>query len=90
MRDASDQPAREGFTCDSCGRFIVTAVEGLYRRPSTGSPTRFCDHSCRQAAYRRRRAGVAENTPRQNNGGRNRGLTDTNTEAPPTQHTTQN
>jgi len=85
MRDASDRPPREGFTCHSCGRFIVTAVEGLWRTPDVGSPRRFCDPSCRQAAYRRRRAGAAEDAPRQKAGGRNRHLTPTdNQEVTPT------
>ncbi len=74
MRDASERHAREGFSCESCGRFIVTAVEGLFRNPRVGSRTRFCSPSCRQAAYRRRRAGVAENAPCQRKGGRGRYL----------------
>ncbi len=77
MRNASDRPHREGFVCESCGRFIVTALEGLWRNPKTGSPRRFCDAACRQAALRRRRAGVAEDTPRQVTGGRNRRLSTT-------------
>jgi hypothetical protein len=68
-------PHHDGFTCPVCGRFIVTAVVGLYRDISVGSPRRFCDAACRQAAYRRRRAGVAEDTPRQTRGGRDRALT---------------
>ena len=74
MRDASNQPRRDGFTCAGCDRFTVTAVEGIFRYPSVGSPRRFCDPACRQAAYRRRRAGVAENTPLQRTGGRTRRL----------------
>ena len=30
MRDASPPPERSGFVCEACGRFIVTAVEGLF------------------------------------------------------------
>lgn len=74
MRDASDRPARDGFTCHHCGRFIVTAVDGLWRTRRAGSARRFCDPACRQAAYRRRRAGVTEDTARQTTGGRNRNL----------------
>lgn len=74
LRDASPVAAREGFHCPSCDRDIVTAVEGLFRQPKSGSPQRFCSQSCRQAAYRRRRAGVAESTPAQRRGGRGRRL----------------
>lgn len=74
LRDASSELAREGYTCATCGRHIVTAIVGLFSNPNVGSPTRFCDASCRQAAYRRRRAGVAENAPRQLTGGRARKL----------------
>ena len=84
MRDASDGPARQGFTCASCGRFIVTAVDGLWRTPGAGSARRFCDPACRQAAYRRRRAGAAEDAPRQTVGGRNRHLDPTDKEVPAT------
>ena len=75
MRDASDEPKREGFECPVCGRFLTTALEGFWHNPRVGSPQRFCDPACRQAAYRRRRAGVAESTPRQVKGGRDRHLT---------------
>ncbi|MGH9157109.1 MAG: hypothetical protein ACRD1K_15010 [Acidimicrobiales bacterium] len=75
MRDASDQPRREGFTCEGCGRLTVTAVEGIFRNPTVGSPRRFCTPACRQAASRRRRAGIPESTPRQHQGGRGRRLT---------------
>jgi hypothetical protein len=78
MRDAStsttDEPSRSGFTCQACQRFIVTAVEGLFTNPHRGSPQRFCSPACRQAAYRRRNADVAEDHPRQHTGGRNRRL----------------
>ena len=84
MRDASDRPAQQGFTCASCGRFIVTAVDGLWRTPGVGSPRRFCDPACRQAAYRRRRAGTAEDEPRQTVGGRGRHLNPNDKEAPTT------
>ena len=62
-RDASPRPERTGFTCATCGRFNITRIEGLFHRVRAGSPQRFCDHACRQAAYRRRRAGAAEDTP---------------------------
>ena len=74
MRDASQRPARELFRCQCCGREVVIAIEGLYRNPQPGSPRRFCDPACRQAAYRRRRAGAAESTPAQRRGGRGRRL----------------
>jgi hypothetical protein len=73
MRDTS-RSQRYGFVCAACGRFIVTAVQGLFTRTRAGSPQRFCDHACRQAAYRRRRAGVNEDTPPQRKGGRSRRL----------------
>ncbi|MDA8282894.1 MAG: hypothetical protein M0Z42_06245 [Actinomycetota bacterium] len=73
LRYASD-PGRHGYHCGTCGRFVVTAIDGLFRNPATGSPARFCDAACRQAAYRRRRAGVEENTPLQHSGGRSRRL----------------
>lgn len=77
MRDASDRPAREISRCERCGADTVIAVEGLFRNPEPGSPRRFCSPACRQAAYRRRRAGVAETTPAQPTGGRNRNLKQT-------------
>jgi hypothetical protein len=30
LRDASAGPARTGFSCPTCGRFIVTAIEGWF------------------------------------------------------------
>jgi hypothetical protein len=74
LRDASNPPIREGFVCASCGRFNVTAVEGLFARRRAGSPQRFCNPTCRQAAYRRRCASVPEDMPRQASGGRRRRL----------------
>jgi hypothetical protein len=74
MRDTSPTPERAGFWCASCGREVVTAIEGLFYNPPVGSERRFCDHACRQAAYRRRRAGVEEGTPLQRKGGRRRRL----------------
>lgn len=74
MRDASDDPSRDGFTCDACRRFIVTAVEGLFTTPNPGSKRRFCSPRCRQAAYRRRLANAPEDTPPQRHGGRGRRL----------------
>jgi hypothetical protein len=78
MRDALP-PSRNGyprygFTCQACGALVVTTIERVYHNPATGSPRRFCSPACRQAAYRRRHAGVAENSPRQRTGGRNRRL----------------
>lgn len=75
MRDASGELRREGFECPVCRRFITTALEGFWRNPRVGSPQRFCGPACRQAAYRRRRAGVSEDTARQMIGGRDRRLT---------------
>lgn len=73
LRYASD-PERHGYRCDACGHFVVTAVDGVFRNPATGSPARFCGAACRQAAYRRRRARVDENAPLQRSGGRSRRL----------------
>jgi hypothetical protein len=70
MRDASP----EGFHCACCRRFIPTALPGLSRAPRTGSPQRFCSPGCRQAAYRRRRAGVPEDVPLAHRGGGRRRL----------------
>ncbi|MGH9181965.1 MAG: hypothetical protein ACRD0Q_03695 [Acidimicrobiales bacterium] len=74
MRDASGRPARELIHCECCGADTVIAVEGLFRNPKPGSPRRFCSPACRQAAYRRRRAGVDESTRLQRSGGRGRSL----------------
>ncbi len=74
MRDASERPARELHRCECCGTETVTAIEGLFRNPKPGSPRRFCSPACRQAAYRRRRTGVAESTKLQRSGGRGRNL----------------
>ena len=74
MRDASDPPVCQGFICESCLRFFTTGVEGLFSNPRVGSPQRFCTPACRQAAYRRRRAGVPDGTPLQRRGGRGRSL----------------
>jgi hypothetical protein len=63
MRNASDPPARHGITCASCGAFTLTAIEELFSNPRVGAPQRFCDPACRAAAWRRRQAGVHENTP---------------------------
>ena len=65
---------RVGFVCAPCGRFIPTEVDGFVLRARTGSAQRFCSPGCRQAAYRRRRAGVGEDTPLQFAGGRGRSL----------------
>lgn len=82
MRDASRSPARDGFTCEACARAVTTSIEGLYTNAKVGSPTRFCGPACRQAAYRRRQAGVAENTPLQYHGGRGRSLRDPDRRSP--------
>jgi hypothetical protein len=68
------RPARVGFVCPPCGRFVPTVVDGLVLRVGRGSPPRFCSPGCRQAAYRRRQVGVAEDTPLQPGGGRDRSL----------------
>ena len=74
MRDASGETVREVSICQCCGTTTVIAVEGLFANPQPGSERRFCSPACRQAAYRRRRAGVAEITPAQRKGGRDRHL----------------
>ena len=58
-----DGLARSGVTCQACGHVVVTSIQGLYDNPAVGSPQRFCSPACRQAAWRRRRAGVAEDAP---------------------------
>lgn len=79
-RDASAKPVlvgaseRAGFTCPPCGRFVPTEVDGIVLRARTGSPARFCSPRCRQAAYRRRQAGVGEDVALQLRGGRDRSL----------------
>lgn len=65
---------RVGYICPPCGRFVATEVDGWVFRVTRGSPPRFCSPSCRQAAYRRRQAGVAEDVPLQLSGGRGRSL----------------
>ena len=52
----------------------MTATEGLFYSRPVGSKRRFCDPACRQAAWRRRKAGVGEATALQKRGGRSRGL----------------
>jgi len=73
-RSGSPEPAPVGFICPPCGRFIRTDLDGVVWRARTGSPPRFCSPGCRQAAYRRRRAGVDEGVRLQQRGGRNRSL----------------
>jgi hypothetical protein len=70
----SSEPQRTSFVCACCGRTVVTAIEGLFYNLPVGSKQRFCDSACRQAALRRRRAGVSENAPLQRQGGRSRRL----------------
>lgn len=82
LRDASstgprsDPPVTQpvGFICPPCDRFVRTDVDGVVQRARTGSPPRFCSPGCRQAAFRRRRAGVDEGVRLQQRGGRNRSL----------------
>jgi hypothetical protein len=73
--------ARVGFVCPPCGRFVPTSVQGVVLRDGRGSPSRFCSPSCRQAAYRRRQAGVSEDVALQLGGGRDRSLTRSGAEA---------
>jgi hypothetical protein len=78
MRDAlppsrSGLP-RYGFTCQACQQVVTTEITGLFTTPNRGSTQRFCSPACRQAAHRRRRAGVTEDQPRQHTGGRTRRL----------------
>jgi hypothetical protein len=54
-------------TCPPCGGPLMLLA-------SPGSLRRFCSPACRQAAYRRRRAGAAEDAPLQRVGGRDRSL----------------
>lgn len=60
--------------CECCARVVVTTVEGVFSNRAVGSVQRFCSASCRQAAYRRRLSGVAEDLPRQQTAGRGRQL----------------
>lgn len=73
MRDACPLTS-EAFVCACCGREVLTSMAGLFYNPKVGSPRRFCDPACRQAAYRRRQAGVPEGVPLQRRGGRGRSL----------------
>jgi hypothetical protein len=52
----------EAASCASCERAIL--------RPTTGRLARFCSVACRNAAYRRRRQSLPENTERVRPGGR--------------------
>ena len=70
----SGDTSRVGFVCPPCGRFIPTEIDGVAWRTRSGSPSRFCSPGCRQAAYRRRRAGVGEGVALQPTGGRRRSL----------------
>jgi hypothetical protein len=73
-RGRAQTSKRAGFICPPCGRFVPTEVDGIVLRAGTGSPPRFCSPGCRQAAYRRRQAGVAEDVALQLRGGRDRSL----------------
>ena len=88
MRNASEEPRRTEFVCARCRRVIPTAIEGLFYNHPVGSPQRFCSSSCRQAAWRRRRAGVPEDTPLQWRGGRYRRLRQDGTAAQGEGHNT--
>jgi hypothetical protein len=74
MRNTSSEPARSEVVCARCGRRVLTAIEGLFYNQPVGSPRRFCSDACRQAAWRRRRAGVEETAALQLTGGRSRHL----------------
>ena len=77
LRDASSSATEVspvGFVCPPCGRFVRTDLDGVLLRARTGSKPRFCSPGCRQAAYRRRRAGVGEDAPLQHEGGAKRSL----------------
>ncbi len=56
----------DGVTIAACAAF-----GSAFDRRGRG---RFCSPACRQAAWRRRQAGVSESTPRQLSGGRSRRL----------------
>jgi hypothetical protein len=71
---AGAETAPTGFVCPPCGRFIRTDLDGVLFRSRTGTAPRFCSPGCRQAGYRRRRAGVGEDAPLQHAGGRARSL----------------
>jgi len=71
---AGAETAPTGFVCPPCGRFIRTDLDGILFCSRTGSAPRFCSPGCRQAAYRRRLAGVGEDAPLQYTGGRARAL----------------
>jgi hypothetical protein len=78
---------RYGFICQACHTTVVTEIPGLFTNPERGSRQRFCSPACRQAAYRRRRAGTPEDRPRQHHGGRTRHLQTTDPQhdtGPPT------
>lgn len=66
-----------GFTCQACGRLVVSDVDGLFHDPEHGSPQRFCG-----LAHCRRKAAVIENSPRQPSGGRDRKLATTRDQPP--------
>jgi hypothetical protein len=71
LRDASPSATE---VSPPCGRFVRTDLDGVLLRSRTGSKPRFCSPGCRQAAYRRRRAGVGEDAPLQHEGGAKRSL----------------
>jgi len=78
MRDAFPDPgdgiARTGITCQHCRLPTTLTVKGVFHNPERGTQQRFCSPACRQAAYRRRLAGVPETTAPQRQGGRDRAL----------------
>lgn len=82
-----DGARRWGMVCACCGREIVLAVEGVFVNQRRGSSRRFCSPGCRQAARRRRKAGVVESAPLQHLGGRGRHLAHTQEDRPGTHGT---
>jgi len=83
LRYASDGSGRESFTCGVGGQTVICAVEGVFANRRVGSLARLCTPACRGAAYRRRRAGMVENTPLHHPGRRRRSLTGTDPAAAP-------
>jgi hypothetical protein len=74
MRNASPEPPRNQSVCAPCGTPILTAIEGHFYNPPVGSPRRFCSAACRQAAWRRQRAGIEKTAALQLRAGRTRRL----------------
>ena len=68
------RPRRTEFACARCQRTVTTAIEGLFYNPRVGSPQCFCSPSCRQAAWRCRRAAAPKATALRWRGERSRRL----------------